>query len=104
MLHSSQLEVQPLATVLAKRKRSSKSSTSKDIEKVLETPPAKRATRKSIKTIADEDEKESDKDIPGYLMAIQKIVDAGEELKKIPTLIARVREAGFGDMIDSKIT
>ncbi|KAM0878275.1 hypothetical protein ACQ4PT_034980 [Festuca glaucescens] len=76
---------------------------SKDSEK--EALPAKRRKMgESIKLLPSKDsEAASDKDHLMCQMSIQTIIDAAEQLKKIPELINSVRDAGFGHFIDMKI-
>ncbi|KAM0918451.1 hypothetical protein ACQ4PT_008978 [Festuca glaucescens] len=83
--------------------RSKRLLTSKDGEK--EALPAKRRKMgKSNKLLSSkESEAASDKDHLMCQMSIQTIIDAGEQLKKIPELINSVRDAGFGHFIDTKI-
>ncbi|KAM0836512.1 hypothetical protein ACQ4PT_062273 [Festuca glaucescens] len=83
--------------------RSKRLLTSKDGEK--EALPAKRRKMgKSNKLLSSKDsEVASDKDHLMCQMSIQTIIDAGEQLKKIPKLINSVRDAGFGHFIDTKI-
>ncbi|KAM0917517.1 hypothetical protein ACQ4PT_009441 [Festuca glaucescens] len=81
--------------------RTKRSLPSKDNGK--EALPAKRRRTSKNLLPSKDSEAASDKDFLMCQMSIQTIIDAANQLKKIPELIKSVRDAGFGHFIDTKI-
>ncbi|KAM0912737.1 hypothetical protein ACQ4PT_012613 [Festuca glaucescens] len=81
--------------------RTKRSLPSKDSEK--EALPAKRRRRSKNLLPSQDSEAASDKDYLMCQMSIQTIIDAADQLKRIPKLIKSVRDAGFDHFIDTKI-
>ncbi|KAM0858204.1 hypothetical protein ACQ4PT_047984 [Festuca glaucescens] len=105
VLYASRVEECAVDTALEEtsKGRTKRNLPSKDSEK--EALPAKRRMMvKSNNMLPSKDsEAASDKDHLMCQMSIQTIIDAADQLKRIPELIKSVRDAGFGHFIDTKI-